>query len=145
MELTGYTGRRVTNTWFQFMEIQKYFCLFFFLLYLPFFDFDFGHRLFSSCLFLVGTMLVSSVSVSVATRLACNIHMYLDTYVRWSHLLILVWGIRFVSVIVCIIFCFYLFPLEVIFRSCDHKLHCSHDLIMWEQQNLSRSQSMIPN
>ena len=25
LELTGYTGQRVTNTWFQFLEIQKYF------------------------------------------------------------------------------------------------------------------------
>ena len=63
---------------------------------------------------------VSSVSVSAATRLDLQgmIYMNLDTYVRWSHFFILVWGtsIRFVSVIVCIIFRF-CFPPEVILRS----------------------------
>ena len=44
-------------------------------------------------------------SVSAATRSAYNTYvLYIDKYVRrWSHLYIVVWGIRFVSVIVCII------------------------------------------
>ena len=48
--------------------------------------------------------------------------MYLDTYVRWSYLFyIFVWGIRFVSVIVCmcVLSVFICFPPEVIFRSRD--------------------------
>ena len=51
-----------------------------------------------------------------------------------------VWGIRCVSVIVCIILCFYLFsswgyfPLQSYWSlSFDHGLHCSDEL-MWEQQ-----------
>ena len=53
-----------------------------------------------------------------------------------------IWGIRFVSVIVYVISCFYLFSsCEGIFHSiqsywslsCDHGLHCSDGLI-WEQQ-----------
>ena len=48
---------------------------FFFLLFLPFFRFRFGHR-FSFC----GYYAVSSVSVSAATHLAYD--MYLDTYVH---------------------------------------------------------------
>ena len=69
-----------------------------------------------------------------------SILVYLDTYVWWSHISIFVWGIRFVSVIVCIIFCFYLFsswgnfPLQSYWSLfCDHGLHCS-DEWMWEQQ-----------
>ena len=81
------------------------------ILFLPFFRFRFGRRLFLilSYSFLCGYYnAVSSVSVSAATRLAYEYDdMYLDTYVRWSHL-VFVWGIRFVSVavIVCVISCF---------------------------------------
>ena len=70
--------------------------------------------------------------------------MYLDTHVRWSHdffVLSEVPGIRFVSVIVCIIFCFSLissrgnFPLQSYWSlSYDHGLHCS-DEFMWEQRS----------
>ena len=90
--------------------------------------------------FSCGYYAVSSVSVSAATRLAYYI--YVSWYVPWFHLFISVWGIRFVSVIiVCTIFCFYLFsswgnfPLHSSYwsLSCAHGLHCSDDL-MWEQQ-----------
>ena len=75
-----------------------------------------------------------------------------ETFVRWSHLFcFFFWGVRFVSVVVCtrmntsVWYAYYLlfficFPPEVIFNpellgplSCDHGLHCSHEL-MWEQQ-----------
>ena len=68
--------------------------------------------------------------------------MYLDKYVRGSHLFsFFVWGTRFASVTVCIIFCFSCvsswgnLPLQSYWRSlsCDHGLHCSDEL-MWEQQ-----------
>ena len=106
------------------------------------FRFQFGQRFFFILSFSCGYYAVSSVSVSAATRSAYSyvwyIYMYLDTYVRWSHIFILDWGIRFVSVIVCFTFCFYLFsswgnfPLQSYWSlSCDHGLHCSHDL-MWE-------------
>ena len=92
-----------------------------------------------SCLFLGGTML--SPRFRFLLRLVQHmIYMYLDTYVSWSHLFIFVWVIRFVSVIVCIIFCFCLFsswgnfPLQSYWSlSCDHGRHCSDEL-MWEQQ-----------
>ena len=64
---------------------------------------------------------------------------YIRILIRWSLLFIFVWGIRFVSVIVCIIFCFYMFsswgnfPLQSYWSlPCDHALHCSDEL-MWEQ------------
>ena len=56
----------------------------FFLLFLPFFDFDFPALVFMLS-FSCGYYAVSSVSVSAATRLACSYdirYMYLDTYVR---------------------------------------------------------------
>ena len=58
---------------------------------------------------------------------------------------IVVWAIRFVSVIVCIIFCFYWsswgnLPLQSYWSLyCDHGLHCSHKL-MWEQQQQQQQQ-----
>ena len=101
--------------------------------------------------FSCGYCAVSSVSVSAATRLAYD--MYLNTYVRWSHLFIFVWGIRFVSVVVCVIFCFFLFsswgnfPLQNYWSlSCDDGLHCSDELI-WEQQqrtNHARDTTAVP-
>ena len=58
-----------------------------------------------------------------------------------SYCIFFVWGIRFVSAIVCIVSCFYLFspwgnfPLQSYWSlSCDHGLHCSHELL-WEQQH----------
>ena len=112
--------------------------LYFFLLFLPFFDFDLDIACFILS-FSCGYYAVSSVSVSAATRVAYD--MYLDTYVRSSHSFIFVWGIRFVSVIVCIIFCFYLFsswgdfPLQSYWSlSCDHGLHCSDELMLEQQQ-----------
>ena len=75
---------------------------FLFSLLLPFFDFDL-YVVFFILSFSCGFYAVSSVLVSAATRLAYD--MYLDTYVRWSHLFF-VWGIRFASVIVCSMFCF---------------------------------------
>ena len=109
------------------------------LLFLPFFSISIWKSFVSSCLFLVDTMLSPRFSVSAATRLAY--YMYRLTYVHWSHIFIFVWGIRFVSVIVCIFFCFLICFTAVIFRSrfscwslpCDHGLHCSDEL-MWEQQ-----------
>ena len=53
--------------------------LYFFLLFLPFFDFDLDIVCFILS-FSCGYYAVSSVSVSAATRLAYD--MYLDTYVR---------------------------------------------------------------
>ena len=58
-----------------------------------------------------------------------------------SPFFIFVRGIRFISVIVCVLSSvFYLFsswgnlPLQSYWStSCDHELHCSHDL-MWQQQ-----------
>ena len=75
---------------------------------------------------------------SAATRLAHDT--YFDTYVRWSHNFIFVWGIRLVSVImVCITFFFHLisswgnFPLQSYWGlSCDHGLRYSDELI-WEK------------
>ena len=118
-----------------------------FILFLAFFDFDLDMVCFIlsfSCEYYA----VSSVSISAATRLAYDV--YLDTYVRWYHLFIFVWGIRLVSVIVCIIFVlllfllssfFICFPLEVIFRSrvigaCPVTTDCvvRTDELMWEQQ-----------
>ena len=68
-----------------------------------------------------------------------GIYVYI-TYVRFSHFFIFVWGIRFVSVNVCIILYIYLFsfwgnfPLQSYWSlSCDHGLHFSDEL-MWEQQ-----------
>ena len=89
---------------------------------------------------------VSSGSVSAATRLAYwyeVLRILIRIYVRWSHLFIFVWGIRFVSVtIVCIIFCFCLFfllrepsapeLLEPVLWP-RTALYCSDEL-MWEQQ-----------
>ena len=89
---------------------------FIFLLF-PFFDFDLDIVCFILS-FSCGYYAVSSVSVSAATGLAYNMH--LDTYVRWSHLFIFVWGIPFVSVIVCTsyyLMFFIRFPPELIFRS----------------------------
>ena len=90
------------------------------LIFIFFFSsFPFSISIWTSFVFILsfscGYYAVSSVSVSAATRLPYDIlrsiyyqyipGMYLDTYVRWSHLLIFnfnVWGgIRFVSVIVC--------------------------------------------
>ena len=56
---------------------RRWAILLFFLLFLPFFDFDIVRFLLS---FSCGYYPVSSVSVSAATRLAYD--MYLDTYVR---------------------------------------------------------------
>ena len=75
----------------------------FFLLFLPFFDFDLDIVCFMLS-FSCGYYAVSSVSVSAATRLAYDT--YLDKNVRLSHFCIFVWGTRFVSVIVCTIFSF---------------------------------------
>ena len=71
----------------------------------------------SSCLFLVGIML--SPRFRFLLRLVEHmICILIRIYVRWSHVFIfLVWGIRFVSVIVCINSRFSCFPPEVIFRS----------------------------
>ena len=111
--------------------------LLFSLLFLPFFDFDSDIVCFILS-FSCGNYAVASVSVCAATRLAYDL--YLNTYVRWSHLSIFVWAIRFVPVIACIILCDYLFsswgnlPLQSYWSlSCDHGLHCSDEL-MWEQQ-----------
>ena len=78
-------------------------------------------------------------------------YMHLDTHVRWSHLFILVYGIRFVSVIVCIIFCFYLFsswgniPLQRYWSlPCEHGLHCSDELT-WEQQTATHNIPSLAN
>ena len=69
------------------------------------FRFRFGHRLYSSWLFLVGTML----SPRFRFLLRLVLHIICILIRTYADLSILVWGIRFVSVIVCIIFCFYLF------------------------------------
>ena len=84
----------------------------FFLVFLPFFDFDLD----IVCFFLsfsCGCYAFSTVSVFGATLSAYDLY----TYVRWSHLFISVCGIRFVSVIVRIIFCisFVFILTEVIF------------------------------
>ena len=53
-------------------------------------------------------------------RIIYTLSIYLDTYVRWSHLLFFVWGTQLVSVIaVCTYYLLFLlvFPPEVIFRS----------------------------
>ena len=119
----------------------------FFLLFLPFFSISIWTSFVFILSFSCGYYAVSSVSLSAATRLAYDIHQgctkYLDTgtYVRWSHLFIFVWGrIRFASVIMCMIFCFYLFsswgnfPLQSYWSlSCDHRRRCS-DGLMWKQQ-----------
>ena len=57
---------------------------------------------------------------------------------------VFVWGERFVSVIVCIIFYYYLFPswateVTLILQSywslsCDNGLHCSDELMSEQQQ-----------
>ena len=91
----------------------------------------------SSCLFLVGTML--SPRFRFLLRLVEHVTCILiRTYVR--HPFIVAWDMRFVSAIVCIVFCFNLFsswgnlPIESYWSlSCDHGLHCSHDS-MWEQE-----------
>ena len=101
--------------------------IYFFLLFL--FRFRFGHRLCHPVFFLVGTYAVSSVLVSAATRLAND--KYLDTYVRWSHLFVFVWGTRFVSFIVCITFRFFIFfsswgnlPLQSYWSQCPVTTDC---------------------
>ena len=53
----------------------------FFLLFLSFFDYDLDIVCFILS-FSCGCYAVSSVAVSAATRLAYDIYMYLDTYVR---------------------------------------------------------------
>ena len=111
-------------------------------LFFDFFDFDLDIVcvILSSC----GYYAVSSVSVSAATGLAYDILVYVSWYARNKLIspFVFVWGTstRFVSVIVCIIFCLYLFsfcgnfPLQSYWSlSCDRGLHCS-DEIMWEQQ-----------
>ena len=106
------------------------------LTFLSFFfsSFPFSISIWTAFVFILsccGYYAVSPALVSSATRLAysCDIYMYLDTYVRWSHLYIFVWWTRFVSV-VCNISCFYLFsswgnfPLQSYWSlSCDHGLH----------------------
>ena len=133
----------------------------FFLIFHPFFDFDFDIACFILS-FSCGYYAVSSVSVSAATRLAYALRMipiyqvcmYLDTCVRTliSPLYVclrytICFSYRF------IIFSFHLFsswgnfPLQsYLYWSlfCDHGLHCSHEL-MWEQQQQQQQQQQKHN
>ena len=83
----------------------------FFLFFLPFFDFDLDSVCFHSVFFLwvLCCLLGFGFYCDSFSIWYIYIYMNLDTYVRWSHIFIFVWGMRFVSVIVRIIFCFYLF------------------------------------
>ena len=92
----------------------------------------------SSCVSL-WVLAVSSVSVSAATRLAHD--MYLDAYVRWSQLLIFVWGtVSDLFQLLCIlssVFSDFFSWGNILLQSywslsCDHGLHC-RDEFMWEQ------------
>ena len=112
--------------------------IFVFLLFLPFFDFDLDSVCFHPVFFLrvIRCLLgfgfcCDSFSILVWYQICILIRTYVD-----RTFLFFVWGIRFVSVIVCIIFCFYLFsswgnfPLQSYWSlSCDHGLHCSDELM----------------
>ena len=87
---------------------------FFFFPSFLFFDFDLDIIWFILS-FSCGYYAVSSVSVTAATRLACD--MYLDTYAHWSHFFIFVWGVRLVSVIVYYLLFLFAFLSKVIFHS----------------------------
>ena len=111
----------------------------------------------SSCLFLVWSLccLLGFGFCCDSFSMLCMyiLRIYLDTYVRWSQpfyfLFFLSWGVRFVSVIVCISSCFFFIclfsswgnlPLQSYWSlSCDHGLHCS-DQLMWEQQQQQQQQ-----
>ena len=111
-----------------------------------FFRFRFEHRLFSSCLFLVGTML--SPRFRFLLRLVSHIYtriyivcIMIRTYVRWSILFFcLMYTICFSYCVHYFLFNLFSswgnFPLQSYWSywslSCDHGLHCSVEL-MWEQ------------
>ena len=83
------------------------------------FRFRFGHRLFHPVFVLWVLRCLRGFGFCCdwfsMRRIIC---MYRDPYVRWSHLFVSVWGVRFVSVAdVCIIFRFCFSPQKVIFRS----------------------------
>ena len=97
---------------------------------------------FASLSFFVGTTCAdSSVSMSVETRLAYLLSIWYEcALISPFRFCIFVWGIRLVSVIVCIAFSMYLssswgnIPLQRFWSlSCDRGLHCSDEL-MWDQQ-----------
>ena len=88
--------------------------LFFFSSF-PFFDLDLGIVCFILS-FSCGYHAVSSVSVSAATRLAYD--MYLDTYVRCSHLSIFLFEVYDLFQLSCVSSSVFIcFPPEVIFHS----------------------------
>ena len=113
-------------------------CLYFFLLFLLFFDFDLDYYeivfilSFSGCYYYA----VSSVSVSAATRLAYDtyfeVFILIRTYADLTFLFLSeVYDLFQLVIIVCIILCFYLFsssggnfPIQSYWSlSCDHGLH----------------------
>ena len=106
------------------------------------FRFRFGHRLFSSCLFLVGTMLsprfrfllrlVQHMIYTSSTSI--YICILIRTYVDLTFWFSSEVYVRFASVSVWIILCFFLFsswgnfPLQSYWSlSCDRGLHCSDE------------------
>ena len=83
---------------------------FFFSSFLPFFDFDLDSVCFHPVFFLwVLCCLLGFGFGCDSFSILVMISIYLGTYVRWSNLFTFVWGLRFVSAVVCVIFCFYLF------------------------------------
>ena len=86
------------------------FILFYFRPFLPFFDFDLDIVCFHPVFFLwVLCCLLGFGFCCDSFSMLVMISIYLGTYVRWSNLFTFVWGLRFVSAVVCVIFCFYLF------------------------------------
>ena len=109
----------------------------FFLLVLPFFDFDLDIVCFHPVFFL-WVLLCCLLGFGFCCDSFIILYIYVCILIRTyaDCTLFFVWCIRFVSVIVCIIFCFYLFssfgnfPLQSYWRlSCDHGLHCSDELL----------------
>ena len=104
----------------------------FFLLFLPFFDFDFGNIvcfiLSSSC----GYYAASSVSVSAATRLAYVICILIRTLMSPFCLTYTI-CFQLLCVVSSVFFCLFSswgnLPLQGYWSlSCDHGLHCSYEL-----------------
>ena len=124
------------------------------------FRFRFGHRLFTSCLFLVGTMLsprfrfllqlvYHMIYFEVYTTSIYQVCILIRTYadLTFSSLILMSEEVYDLFQLLCVlpgISCFYSFPSWGNFPlqsywslSCDHGLHCSHELMREQQQQQS--------
>ena len=108
------------------------------------FRFRFGHRMFHSVFFLrvLCCLLCCGFCCDsfIIWYIYFDVSWYLDTYVRWSHLLIFVLRFTICFGYYCVHYLLFLFvfllsgslPLQSYWSlSCDHGLHCS-DEFMWE-------------